>query len=204
MRTIFDNKKILFIVITCCLVTMRGISQKADSAKQKANYSLVLYAGGGASQYLASLEPSIPGVENKQLLHPAATFRVMWQPDHLLSLGIESGYVTWFSYESNHDTVAAKIAMSSIPLLITWSMPIAKRFRVFAGFGSYFMTSTLEDKRTMHSNTASLGWSLATAYVQPLQKNLALAIEGKWYKAHETRDDLVSLQLQLVWRFLKW
>ena len=204
MRTIFDNKKILFFVITVFLVTAKSISQETDSTKRKANYSLVLYAGGGVSQYLAALEPAIPGVENKQLVHPAATFRVMWQPDHLLSLGIESGYVTWFSYESNHDTVAAKIAMSSIPLLITWSMPIAKRFRVFGGFGSFFMTSTLEDKRTMNSNTASLGLAVAAAYVQPLQKNLSLAFEGKWYKAHETRDDLVSLQVQLVWKFLKW
>src|SRR3982751_2532786 len=201
MRIISNNKKIIYLLFVACFFSARCISQEGDSVKHKAGYSLYLYGGGGVSNYFASLEPAIPGVENKKTVHPAATFRVMWQPDHLLSLGLESGYVTWYSYESNHDTVAAKIVLSSIPLLVTWSMPIAKRFRVFAGFGSYFMQSSLEDKRKVNTNTASLGWALALAYVQPLQKNLALACEGKWYKAHETHDDLVSLQVQLVWKF---
>jgi hypothetical protein len=199
----FDNKKISILLFLACF-TLNCIAQSSDTTKHRSNYSLQLYVGGGVSNYFASLSPQIPGVENKKLVHPAATFRVMWQPDHLLSLGLESGYVTWYSYESNHDTVAAKIVLSSVPVLVTFSMPIAKRFRVFGGFGSYFMNSSLTDKRTMHSNTASLGWSVAAAYVQPLQKNLALAFEGKWYKAHETQDDLVSVQMQLVWRFLKW
>ena len=206
MHTIYDKKKSLFLfcffaALICC---KNSFAQDEDNAKKKSGYSLVLYAGGGLSQYTAPLDPKIPGVTNKNLIKPIGTFRLMWQTDHRLSLGLESGFMNWYSYEIKHDTVSAKINVTSIPILATFGMPIGKRFKVFGGFGSYLMTSDLEDEANVSSTTLSLGWALAAAYIQPLKKDLSLAYEVKWCKAHETQDDALSLQVQLVWQFLKW
>ena len=205
MRIIYDHKKsVIFLVLLGLLFGENCMAQAKDSTKKKSGYSLFIYAGGGVSRYMATLEPQAEGVTNKQLVKPVGTFRIMWQTDHRLALGIESGMITWYSYESKHGTVDAKIKLTSIPILATWSMPVAKNIKVFGGFGSYLMTSHLDYQSEIKSKTMSLGWALAAAYLQPLKKDLSLAYEVKWSKAHETKDDIVSLQLQLVWRILEW
>jgi hypothetical protein len=206
MRITFDHKKLYVVLFFFAGIffSEKCIGQQKDSTKKKAGYSLYLYAGGGVSQYVSSLEPQAQGVTNKQLVKPIGTFRVMWQTDHRLGLGIESGIMTWYSYEAKHDSVTAKVKLTSIPILVTWSMQIAKNIKVFGGFGSYLMTSQLDVKSSVKSKTMSLGWALAGSYLQPLKDDLSLAYELKWCKAHETSDDILSLQLQLVWKFLQW
>ena len=206
MHIIYDHKKVLvfFFVFTGLLLSENSIAQGKDSTKKKSGYSLYIYAGGGVSRYMATLEPRAEGVTNKQLVKPIGTFRVMWQTDHRLALGIESGMVTWYSYESKHNNVDAKVKLTSIPILATWSMPITKNIKVFGGFGSYLMTTHLDYESSIKSKTMSLGWALAGAYLQPLKDDLSLAYEVKWSKAHETKDDILSLQVQLVWRILDW
>jgi len=175
-----------------------------DSTKKKANYSLDLYIGGGVGRYVAPLTLGAPGVENKQYMNPVGTFRIMWQTDHRLALGLESGFISWYSYDVKHDTVSANVKLTSIPLLITWSMPVIQRVKVFGGFGTYITTTHLQSKTEVSSQTASLGWLLAASYIQPLKKDLSLAYEFKWCNAHEADNDVISLQIQLVWKFLKW
>src|SRR5688572_5946087 len=120
MRIIYDHKKLfLFFFFTALLTGEQCSGQEEDSSQKKAGYSLYLYAGGGISRYTASLEPPIAGVTNKQLVKPIGCLRIMWQTDHRLGLGLESGWVTWYSYESKHDSVAATIQLTSIPLLVT-------------------------------------------------------------------------------------
>jgi hypothetical protein len=202
----FNHKKLLMLslLFSVLVIGEKASCQDSSTAKKKRNYSLDLYVGGGIAYYAAPLNPPLDGVDNKKLVNPIGTFRLMWQPDHRLGLGIESGYVTWYSYEVNHDTIKAKIRLTSIPVLVMWSMALTDHFKIFAGFGIYAMTTNLEYLSKMHSKTNSLGWSLAGTYRQPINKDLALSYELKWSKAHETRDDLVSLQVNLAWRFLDW
>ena len=205
MRITYDKKICLFatIVFAAIFCGLQVVAQEKDSSK-RSGYSLVLYAGGGVSQYMATIDPNIPGVTNKSLVKPIGTLRLMWQTDHRLSLGLESGFMNWYSYEVKHDSVSAKINVTSIPILATFGMPVGKHFKLFGGFGSYLMTSHLENESKTSSKTLSLGWALAGSYIQPLKKDLSLAYEVKWCKAHETKDDLLSLQVQLVWKFLSW
>src|SRR3954470_4752282 len=123
MRTISVNRNALFfLILPVWLVSLPCVAQ--DSTKKKANYSLDLYIGGGVGRYVAPLTLGAPGVENKQYMNPVGTFRIMWQTDHRLALGLESGFISWYSYDVKHDTVSANVKLTSIPLLITWSMPV--------------------------------------------------------------------------------
>lgn len=172
---------------------------------KRGDYALVTYISGGLGYYpsysgaLAYLRPEIKN------LNPVATVRVMWHPDHLLKVGIETGYMTFLSYDLKDSAGnKGKIRLNATPLLLEWTMALTRRFNVFAGSGVYFLTTKLDYAGKTTSRKLSVGWMAAASYIQPLSKNTGLGAEVKWLDAAESRDGSICLQLQWVWRFLKW
>lgn len=179
--------------------------QEFTSMPTRGQYALVAYISGGAGYYpgyagaLSYLKPNISNV------NPVSTFRVMWHPDHLVKLGLETGYLTFLSYtlrDSAGNT--GKVQLNAVPLLIEWSMSVTRRWNLFAGSGVYFTSTQLNYAGNATSNKLSLGWMAAASYIIPLSENVGLGTELKWLDAAESRDGTISLQLQLVWKFLRW
>ena len=172
---------------------------------RRGDYSLVAYVSGGVGYYpsyagkLAYLQPKISNV------NPVSTVRIMWHPDHLVKVGLETGYLTFLSYTLK-DSLGkkGKVVLNATPLLVEWTMALTKRFNVFAGSGVYFLTTRLNYAGKATSKKLSVGWMAAASYIQPLSKNTGLGAEIKWLDAAESRDGSICLQLQWVWRFLKW
>jgi hypothetical protein len=164
-------------------------------------YSLVLTIGLGGSTYVKETDFPAAGVTSISENSVQGTVRLMWQPDHRLSLGLESGYVRFYRYSIDSDTSSGGVTLTAIPILITWGMPLAKRIKLFAGFGTYAMKTDLQGEKGVSSNTLSLGWALAAAYNWPLTKKVDLSAELKWMSAAETRDAILGLQVQLIWHF---
>lgn len=165
-------------------------------------YALVAYVSGGLGYYTSGGGTTTFLKTKVTKLNPLATVRVMWYPDHLLRLGVETGYVTFYTYTLK-DTVG-KVALNAIPFLVEWSMPITKRLNAFVGTGVYFLNSKLRYDGKASSTKASLGWVAAVSYTQPLTKNLGIATELKYMDASETVNALACVQVQLVWKFFKW
>ena len=170
----------------------------------KKNKSFVLFVGGGPAWYPSSLQTPPGSQTNINRFSGATTFRVMWHPQYRLRLGIETGTTTFFSYELTNNDTTGKVKLTAIPLLITWSMPVYKRWHVYAGFGYYFINTHLTYKGEVDSKSTSLGSNIALAYHQPVGKNLRVAIEGKWLDAFVSKNSTLSLQLLLAWKFLEW
>lgn len=166
--------------------------------------SFVLYVGGGLGGYTTTINPTagiLQGDVSK--ISPVGTFRIMWHPGYRLHLGIETGYTNFYSYHVKNGNVSGKVSLHAIPLLIVWSMPVVKRVSIFAGIGSYWLTTRLNYDGQVKSKTFSLGSNIALSYTQPLSKTLGLAAEAKWMNAFETKDNLLSLQVLLVWQIFK-
>ena len=166
--------------------------------------SFVLYVGGGLGGYTTTINPTagiLQGDVSK--INPVGTFRIMWHPGYRLHLGIETGYTNFYSYHVKNGNVSGKVSLHAIPLLIVWSMPVVKRVSIFAGIGSYWLTTRLNYDGQVKSKTFSLGSNIALSYTQPLSKTLGLAAEAKWMNAFETKDNLLSLQVLLVWQIFK-
>jgi hypothetical protein len=171
----------------------------------RGDYSLVVYASGGLGYYpsyagkLSYLQPKISNI------NPVSTVRLMWHPDHLLKVGLETGYMTFLSYTIKDSAGnRGKVVLNAIPLLLEWTMAVTKRINVFAGSGVYFTHTRLNYAGKISSRKLSVGWMAATSYIHPLSQNLGLGTEIKWMDAAESRDGSICVQLQLVWRFLKW
>jgi hypothetical protein len=164
----------------------------------------VAYVGGGFSRFagVAGTPPGFNRSINKN--GPVGTFRIMWHPDHRLRFGIESGWTSFYSYEVRGGTNSAKVHLTGIPLLMVFSMPVAKRLTLFAGTGTFLLTSNLDYVGKVQRNQFTIGYMASAMYVVPISDRVSLASEFKWFNARETKDTTLSLQLMAIWKFLQW
>ena len=56
----------------------------------------------------------------------------------------------------------------------------------------------------VESKNFSLGSNIAISYTQPVSKKLGIAAEAKWMNAFVTKDNLLSVEVQLVWKFFEF
>ncbi|MEP6748695.1 MAG: hypothetical protein ABJB86_13275 [Bacteroidota bacterium] len=208
----YSNKKwtLILFFLASFFVTIKLAAQDAkdtisDNVKVKGKYSFVVYAGGGLFQYMSSVGSSGTGINTSIVrLHPTGTFRVMWFPDHRLRVGIETGYNDFYSYKLKSGNTTGKVLLTGIPLLVVWSMAITKRINVYAGIGSYLLTTHLNYNGKVESKTSGLGLNGSVNYVQPISSKFGISAELKWTEVTQTRDYGLSAQLMLAWKFLEW
>ena len=190
--------------IVCCH-SLLGQATLAKDLPASRKQSLVLYIGGGFSRYVAPVSIQAAGVKTAiTRVGPSGTIRLMWQPQFRLRLGIETGFCNFYSYNLQNGNTTGKVSLSAIPLMVVWSMPVVKRLDIFAGFGSYILTSKLDYNGKVNAKSFSLGTSIALAYKVPVSKTTAIAAEVKWMDAFQTKDDVISAEIRLVWKFLQW
>ena len=200
-----DSK--IFFCFLFFLTSLKSAGQEEFSSQpnRRGDYAWVIYAGSGAGYYVSSkgapayLHPTVSNFSH------ISTLRLMWHPDHLLKVGIETGNMTFYSYEfAESANTRAKVKLKATPLLVEWTMAVTKRLNLFGGCGMYFLRSNLDYRGTTTARKLSIGWMAAGSYIHPLSANTGLGTEVKWMTASETSNGLIALQLQLVWKFLRW
>jgi hypothetical protein len=177
----------------------------SSQPQKRGEYGWVVYVSGGAGYYVSNT--GTPNYLNPQVsnLSHVSNIRIMWHPDHLLKVGIETGHMTFYSYTFKDSAgVSGKAKVYAIPVLIEWTMAVTKRLNLFAGSGVYFLRTNLDYRGRTVSPKLSIGWIAAGSYIHPLSSSVGLGTEVKWMRAAETNNGLVSAQLQFVWKFLRW
>ena len=193
----------LLAIFSCAMSIAQSAIKK--NVKPPRHYSFVLYAGTGLSAYTAKINTEPIGLQtNIKQTSLYETIRVMWQPNYRLRLGIETGYTNLYSYTLKNGNIPGKVSLSAIPILVVWSIKIVNRVNLFAGFGSYFLTTHLNYNGKVKSRTLSLGSNVALNYVLPVSKKMGIAAEAKWLNAFQTKDNMLAFQFQLVWKFLDY
>jgi len=200
-----NNKLILLL---CLLLSAAAYGQEEGFTSQpsgRGKYALVAYISGGAGYFLSHegapdyLHPKV------QRLRPVGTIRILWHPDHLLKAGLETGLVNFYSYTLTDSAGnKGKVQLQAIPLLLEWSMSVSKHFNIFAGSGAYFLDTQLDYGTKTRAKKFSVGWMAAASYIIPVSQNAGLGTEAKWLYAAETSKGSLCLQVQFVWKFLKW
>jgi hypothetical protein len=173
--------------------------------KKRGQYSLDIYVGGGIAYYVSIA--GVPLYLNPEISKWSSfsSLRLMWHPDHRIKVGIESGKMRFLSYNFKDSTgESGRIIVDAVPLLVEWSMAVTRRLNVFAGSGVYFLKTKMDYAGEAKSNKISIGWMAAVSFIQPLNKDLSIGTELKWMDAAETTDGSLALQVQLIWKFLKW
>lgn len=194
----------VMLTVMCINIGLAQPNVKVDSLVQRKK-SLVLQLGGGINYYLAAVKikpAALAGSVNRY--SPASTIRLMWYPRYRLRLGLEAGYTSFYSYKVLNGNTKGSLSLEAVPVLLVWSMQLVRRVNLYAGIGSYRLTTRLNYDGKVVSGAWVLGTNIALSYTQPLSKKIGIAAEAKWMNSYETKDAAISLQAQLVWKFLQW
>ena len=140
---------------------------------------------------------------------PAFLGRIMWEPNHLLKLGLESGYYYLFKV---HDVPALigndrfTSGMSLIPIFLHVSMNIYDNFFASLSSGYTFMRYKVEsDEGTSTGSVISLSnFALSLSYHYPMSKDWLLGGDFRYMYIGETEDDYLNLNIFVTFNVLSY
>jgi hypothetical protein len=193
--------KILFITIFLIAIYSQNFGQQSDTT-----YKVNAIVGLGYSYFLTSLT-ELDGLNPHSF---NATAKIMWQPEHLLRVGIESGYLSFYSYKqsgftSEYGTTDVKSSLSAIPIILVFAMELFDGLEVASGVGVYFLFSEIDSyNNKVSSSLFSNGYYSSVSYYFPLNRDLSIGGELKYYYISKIEDADLSLQLVLKYNFFEY
>jgi len=193
--------KILFITFVSIVISSRCFGQDADTT-----YKVNAIVGLGYSYFITSLA-ELDGLNPHSF---NATAKVMWQPEHLLRVGIESGYLSFYSYKqtgfiSEFGTTDVKSSLSAVPIILVFAMELFDNFEVSSGVGVYFLFSEIDSyNNKVSSSVFSNGYYASLSYFHSLNHDISIGGELKYYYLSKIEDADISLQFVLKYNFLEY
>jgi hypothetical protein len=185
-----------FFVLT--LILASGIA----GAQEQKPFNWSVGGGLGLFHYINTLDV---GADLAQTNHVGYTFRFMWEPEHRVSIGLESGYYTVYSMERPPSSAGpgGNAKLSTIPLLLSFRIRVLPDFYLSGGPGMTIMYSNV----TVLGNTAESSFlSMANLHVSAMYRKkisdrFDLGGELKFLNFGKTEDYGYSIQVVGAYRF---
>ncbi|MEJ2104146.1 MAG: outer membrane beta-barrel protein [Ignavibacteriaceae bacterium] len=183
-------KKILIVIV---FITCSGFSQVEDTT-----YSLTTEIGLGYSRYFTTMDYSDL---NKSGFF--GTLRIMWNPEHLLSIGLETGYQYLYSIDvkniqTEFGTSNFSASMVSVPIFIAIAMKLTPNIKLIGGSGTYLLFNNgnlFGDE--LKSSQISIGAHAGIAYVHPLTDLISIGGELQYSYYSKIQDQCSSVCISL-------
>lgn len=135
----------------------------------------------------------------------SATMRVMWNPEHLLSIGLETGYqyIYLYSYEgfdTEFGTTDISASMYTVPIFIVFAMKVLPNLKLSAGSGAYLLYNSGEAfGDALESNQLTIGAHTGVSYTYPINNSMAIGGELLYSYFSKLQDQTVALQFLFVY-----
>lgn len=194
-------KNILALLIISSLI---GLT-KLDAQESDSLYHVNLDVGIGPSVHLTDI--NFEGQQSAQFIF---TFRAMWEPEHLLRVGIESGFIQLYYLDTKiFDTLFgstdALLNMSSVPIMAVFAMEITKNLEIIGGVGGFIMISEVSSfDNYILSKSWSNAYELGLSYLHPINDKLKIGGEIKSYYISHLQNYDVALQLSIKYSFFSY
>ncbi|MEI6434260.1 MAG: hypothetical protein WCP32_05395 [Bacteroidota bacterium] len=186
-------KKQIFFALLILSIAPSLFSQEKNSFTEKRNhYSLAV--GVGWAHYINSLEI---GHDEATINSAGISFRFFWEPEHRLSLGLETGFYRLFKVKSKTYTdFTGQATMSAIPLLLTVRMRVIDHFYLSTGAGLAVMFNKVKgiDNKIYSTLISYSNYQFSVSYIYPLAKHIQVGGEFKFLNFGKTADWMYSLQ----------
>jgi len=187
------------------LVAVIVISSVALPQLNDTTYSLSTEIGVGYSRYFTTMD-----YDDLNQNGFSGTVRVMWNPEHLLSIGLETGYQQLYSLDVSDDSTEfgntnVKASMYTVPIFIVFSMKVLPNIKLSAGSGVYLLFNSGElfgDE--LSSNQISIGAHMGISYTYPINNSMAIGGELLYSYFSKLQDQTVAIQFLFVYDFLRW
>jgi hypothetical protein len=159
-------------------------------------------AGAGWFRYINTLDQGAKLAEVNQVGY---TFRFHWEPEHRLSMGIESGYYTIYSMDRGPYTTGpgGSAKLTTIPLLLSFRVRVLPNLFLSGGPGMAIMYSNV----TVQNSTANSSFlSMANLHVSAMYRvkisdRFDIGGEVKFLNFGKTEDYGYSIQVVGAYRF---
>lgn len=188
------NLVILSVFVLALLPSATAQDQKPN------NWSVG--AGVGWFHYVNTLDIGSDLAKTNQVGY---TFRFMWEPEHRLALGLESGYYTVYSMERapSAQGPGGNAKLSAIPLLLSFRIRVLPNLFLSGGPG---MTIMYSDVTVLNSTANSSFLSLANLHVSAMYRKkindrFDVGAEFKFLNFGKTEDYGYSLQVVGAYHF---
>ena len=168
-------------------------------------YSVDGYLGLGYARFITDMD--LDGLDQNGY---NAKIRLMWSPEHLLSVGLESGYHYIYNYESTIDdpeygSSDIKSSLTGVPLLFVAAMKILPTVEIVGGIGPMFLNTYFDSYGAeSKSSQISTSYFVAGRYEYPLNESLAVGGELNFFQINKIEDATLSLQFVLSYRLLAY
>jgi hypothetical protein len=172
----------------------------ASSQKMDTTLRLSIQAGTGWTHYNNNLVIGHSSIRNNFL---GSSLRIMWEPEHRLSIGIETGYYKLYDVTLEPGDVGnAELAV--IPLIAIIRMKIVKGLFITGGTGIAFLKSAVHTPGDPVTKSTVISYSdsqVSLLYLFNLTEQFAIGSEVKFMWIDKTNDSLYSLQAIASYRF---
>ena len=164
--------------------------------------TVTVFGSLGFVHNVSSFDAAVPGLERNGM---AGAVRVMRQPGHLLSAGIEVGRTHVYSISRTAASGAAvHQTLDAWPILLVFAMAPSERFHINLATGTSINTSSVSAAGSSASSSVTGAAYMASAmYLVPVSPTLALGGELRYLRLAKYEDDNLSLQITLAWTVRK-
>lgn len=201
MNIIHRNKKVFLFIFLSFGLIFNAISQN-DKVKNT-NFALNISIGNGL---IANFDNEIYHLNS---LYYSPTMRVLWKPNYLLNIGVESAYLTISKQDSDlvsttFGNTIFRARLNAIPILLVFNMKLSK-LDIYSGIGMSSITSRLEAfQEKVVTNDWYYCYNLGIGYSHLLSKDLEIGIEAKSYFFPRIQKISGGIVLSVSYNFLKW
>lgn len=188
-----DRKQII-IILLIFLSLPSLYAAKKDSTKVASLNHYSLTVGVGWAHYVNTLEI---GKDNASINSAGVSLKFFWEPEHRLSLGLETGFYRLYKVKMSTETDAqGEATMSAMPLLLNIRMRIVDNFYLSAGGGLAIMFNKVNlGGEKINSNILSLSnFQVSGSYIYPLTNHWQVGGEVKVLTFGKTADWMYTVQ----------
>ena len=175
------------------------------SSLQAQTYQLNGFIGLGYSRFISDM--NFDGLNKNGY---SGTLRLMWQPEHLLKIGIETGYYRLYSFEQKNvdtefGTTNAQSSLNAVPVFINIAMQIIEPIEIFAGVGPTFLSTSFESFGSKsESSQISTSFIAGANYFHDISDKIKIGGELKYYRINKIEDSTITLQFMFVYNLFDW
>jgi hypothetical protein len=166
-------------------------------------YYLSAEAGGGYTRLLTDAD--IDGLDRNGF---EGMFRLMWNPEHLLSLGLETGYRHLYSVDisalaTEYGTTDFTASMTAVPINIALAMKVDDAIRIRGGSGIFLLSNSGEIfGETLESSQISIGMQAGVSYARPVGKDMSIGAELKYSYISKIQESSIGIQFLFIYDLL--
>jgi len=189
-----------FVVLLCFFSA--SIYAQTDNHQNSKKHRFAFYGGIGPNYYFNNLAIASNKVNPWNY---SLTGRLMWEPGHFLSLGIESGYYQLYTVHYSSESLGSgQIKNTLVPLQLVVSVKFMKNLYANFSMGQSYLQNEVTNSIIGNSKSSSLSladFGITAGYRHIFKNRISIGAELKFYNSSKYDDSNLALVFITGYRF---